>query len=162
MEPEVSRMSRIDAATSRYQNEMTAATERAEATARNVRARCAELVAAAEKAIEIARTEADGREASAVDLAEKAIADATRRLDRELSTALGAPPNATVKDSGAAMDLYLGDQLVGSAGPASGSYIVSVGTTPSVCVGTWIAARTQLWREARTVADRPTLAGVRA
>jgi hypothetical protein len=157
----MSRMSKIDAATSRYQREMAEATERAEATSRNVHARCAELIAVAEKAIAAAKAEAAGVEANAVDLAEKAIEDATRRLDQALSDAVGAPPTARITDTGVGMTLWLGSEIAGTAAPASGSFIVTVGGL-STGVGSWVAARTHLWRAARAEAERPLLAGVRA
>jgi hypothetical protein len=154
-------MSTIDRATERYGREVQAATDRAEATTRNIHIRCAELIAAAEKAIETARIEAAGAEANAVDLAEKAIEAATRRLDQQLQEAVGAPPTARITDNGVGMTLWLGSEIAGTAAPASGSFLVTVGGL-STGVGTWTAARTALWRAARAEAEKPLLARVPA
>ncbi len=157
----MSRMSTIDRAVSRYHSEAATATERAEATVRNVQTRRDELIDAAHKMIAAAEAEAEGVTASAENIALRAVEAATKRLDQALSESAGAPANASIKDNGALMELHLGSQVVGTAGPASGSWLVTVGGQ-TACLGSWVSARQLLWQKAREQADRTILLGARA
>jgi hypothetical protein len=154
-------MNQIDRASATYAQAIQAATDRAESTNRTVQGRLVQVRAAAEKLVADAERETEGVEQSAVETAEKAIGEATRKLDQALASALGAPPNARIIDAGQAMNLYLGDQLVATAGPASGSYLVTFGSI-SEGHGSWTAARVALWRGASSEAEKTMLARVSA